>query len=138
MLKSAYEKIDGLVYLPRMLEKIRLHARGELPEDYIPYLGSGFDKRCVDFLGLDYESLKEKVLDGSNDSEIVAWCKQIGTSRTEVEKEVWNEFMMKRGWRDLEPSCDDFQNYKIKYGYGSREDIKTYFDFFEVDEGRAK
>ena len=28
----------GMAWFPRMLDKIRLHARGELPPDYIPWL----------------------------------------------------------------------------------------------------
>ena len=138
MFKSPYEKLDGIVYLPRMLDKIRLHAKGQLPEEYIPYLGVGFDGRCVRFLGVDYQQVKEQVLNGSSDDEVVEWCKQHGTERTDYDKFVWNEFMTKRGWRDTQPSENDFQEYKEKFGYGNREDIRTYFDFFEVDEGRAK
>ena len=33
-----------------MLNKIRLHAKGELPSDYHENLGRGFDEKCVKFL----------------------------------------------------------------------------------------
>ena len=138
MIKSPYEKLDGLVYLPRMLQKIRLQASGELPEDYFPYLGTGFDGRCVDFLQVDYDALKAFVLEGASEAEILEWLRQHGATRTEDEKLIWNEFMIKRGWRDSPPQVDAFQNYKEKYGYGDRKDILTYFEFFEVDEGRAE
>jgi hypothetical protein len=138
MFKSAYETLDGIVYFPRMLEKIRMEARGEIPEEYKPYLGTGFDGRCVQFLGVDYAKLKERVLAGKSDDEVMEWCKENGTPRTDDEKLVWNEFMKKRGWRDSSPHGDSFQQYKARYGYGDRDDIETYFDFFEVDEGRAK
>jgi len=137
MFKSAYEKLDGIVYFPRMLEKIRMHSRGEIPEEYIPYLGAGFDRRCVHFLGVEYEKVKEIVLEGKSDQDVMDWCKENGILRSEEEKLVWNEFMIKRGWRDTSPSSDSFQQYKNKYGFGDRDDIETYFDFFEVDEGRA-
>ena len=138
MFKSPYEEFDGIVYFPRMLEKIRMHAKGELPNEYIPYLGNGFDRRCVDFLGVSYQELKEKVLGGRSDREVMDWCRESGRERSEDEILVWNEFMIKRGWRDTSPSTGDFQQYKSKYGLGHREDIETYFDFFEVDEGRAE
>jgi hypothetical protein len=33
-LRSSYEKVGGIVYFGRMLDKIRLHASGRLPEGY--------------------------------------------------------------------------------------------------------
>lgn len=138
MIKSPYEKLDGIVYFPRMLQKIRLHANGQLPEEYIDYLGVGFDGRCVNFLGVDYHAVKELVLQGCSDEEMVQWCKENGVKRTNQEKLEWNEFMVNRGHTESPQSNDDFQQYKQKYGLGHRDDIKTYFEFFEVDEGRAK
>lgn len=64
------------------------------------------------------------------------YCKSNGEERSDWEKQVWNEFMIKRGWRDLPPDSENFQEYKEMYGYGERQDIETYFEFFEVDEGR--
>jgi len=46
-LRSPSEKIGGLFYFGRMLDKIRLHAKGELPSDYHANLGVGFDEKCV-------------------------------------------------------------------------------------------
>ncbi len=138
MFKSPYETLDGIVYFPRMLGKIRLHEQGELPEEYIPYLGNGFDRRCVDFLGVTYQQVREQVLSGRSDEEVMQWCQANGATRSEEEVLVWNEFMIKRGWRDTSPSPDGFKEYKTQYGLGHRDDIETYFDFFEVDEGRAE
>ena len=44
--------------------------------------------------------------------------------------------MGKRGGRDTDPPPDRIEAYKEKYGLGHRSDILTYFDFYEVDEGR--
>ena len=38
--KSPKEMTGGMMYFPRMLDKIRLHARGELSEDYHKNLGA--------------------------------------------------------------------------------------------------
>ncbi|MCX6953877.1 MAG: DUF5069 domain-containing protein [Verrucomicrobia bacterium] len=136
MFISPYEKVGGLVWVPRMLRKIRLRASGQLPPDYHPYMGLGFDRRCVRFLGVAYEALVERVTAGGTDEEILAWCFATGRRPSEVEIHVWNEYMIKRGWRDTDAPAGDLQAYKEKYGLGHRSDILTYFDFYEVDEGR--
>jgi hypothetical protein len=38
--KSPKEMTRGMIYFPRMLDKIRLHARGELHEDYHKNFGA--------------------------------------------------------------------------------------------------
>lgn len=119
-----------------MLRKIRLRASGQLPDDYLPYMGLGFDRRCVRFLGVTYEALVERVATGGTDEEILEWCFATGKRPSEVEIHVWNEYMIKRGWRDTDSPSIDLQEYKEKYGLGHRSDIRTYFDFYEVDEER--
>lgn len=137
MFVSPYEKVGGLVWFPRMLRKIRLHARGELPADYLPYLGQGFDRRCLNFLRIDYAPLVARVAAGGTDDEILAWCFATSGHRpTEFEILAWNEYMIKRGWRDTDAAPGQLQAYKEKYGLGHRADILTFFDFYEVDEGR--
>lgn len=136
MFISPYAKVGRLVWIPRMLGKIRLHAGGQLPADYHPYLGLGFDRRSVRFLGVGYEALVERVTAGGTDEEILEWCFANGRRPSEVEIHVWNEYMIKRGWRDTDAPSSDLQEYKEQYGLGHRSDILTYFDFYEVDEGR--
>jgi gluconokinase len=45
-LRSPSEKVGGLFYFGRMLDKIRLRAKGELPSDYHANLGIGFDENA--------------------------------------------------------------------------------------------
>jgi hypothetical protein len=61
-----------------MLDKIRLHARGELPSDYHQNLGKGFDEECLKFLHVDYDELIERIEKGGADQEILDWCFTIG------------------------------------------------------------
>ena len=58
--RSPYEKVGGIVYFGRMLDKMRLKAAGELHPDLHENVGIGFDKRCVDFLDVSYEELCAK------------------------------------------------------------------------------
>ena len=61
-LRSPYAKVGRLVYFGRMIDKIRLHARGTLPADYINNLGKAFDARCCTFLRVNYDELTAHVL----------------------------------------------------------------------------
>jgi hypothetical protein len=133
---SAYEKVGGIVWIPRMLGKIRLRAEGKLPEDYHSNMGKGFDGRCVRFLGIDYDRLVERVLKGGTDGEIFAWCMENGSRPAADQIQIWNEFMTKRGWRDTDAPPGKLQEHKEKAGLGNRADILTFFDFYDVDEGR--
>lgn len=55
-LRSAYDEVGGIVYFGRMLDKIRLKAKGQLPTDYKtgPELWLDFDARCARFLKVPY------------------------------------------------------------------------------------
>ena len=136
MFVSPYEKVGGIVWFPRMLQKIRLRAGSELPTEYLPYMGIGFDERCVRFLGVDYDALVERVCEGGSDQDLLDWSFETGRQPSDHEILIWNEFMIKRGWRDTDARPDELDEYKRKFGLGDRADILTYFDFFEIDEGR--
>ncbi|MFY9268601.1 MAG: DUF5069 domain-containing protein [Candidatus Manganitrophaceae bacterium] len=134
---SAYHRVGGIVYFARMLDKIRLHAAGDLRSDFHPNLGSGFDGRCCRFLGVAYSALRERVLAGGTDAEILAWCFAQGTQHNEEQILIWNKFMLKRGWRDEDDgSTQELDRYKAESGLTHRADIVTFFDYYEVDEGR--
>ena len=47
--RSPNEKVGGLVYFGRMLDKARLKAAGDLPPDLHQNLGTGFDKEMRGF-----------------------------------------------------------------------------------------
>ncbi|MBM3889538.1 MAG: DUF5069 domain-containing protein [Verrucomicrobia bacterium] len=135
--RSAYDRTGGIVYFARMLDKMRLHAAGKLPADYHANLGVGFDRRCCRFLGVHYEALRARVLAGGSDDEALAWCFANGRRPDEEEVFVWNAFMMKRGWRDPDPGgTPELEHDKAASGYAHCTDIVTFFDFYEVDEGR--
>ncbi|HEX3626795.1 MAG TPA: DUF5069 domain-containing protein [Verrucomicrobiae bacterium] len=129
-LRSSSEKVGGIVFFGRMLDKIRLHAQGTLPADY--NLGRGFDGRCSRFLKVEYEAVTERILQGGTDEEILEWCFQNGRCPSEEEILVWNAFLSKRGWRD--EVSEELKKEKEKRGFGHRDDIQTFFDFHKADE----
>jgi hypothetical protein len=137
-LLSPYESIDGLVYFPRMLSKIRLHAAGKLPEDYIPYLGEAFegrtfDARCCRLLGVPYEQLVARTLESGTDAEILAWAREHGNNPSEEQITIWSTYAAKRGWRD------DGAAHRAKWATDEGFDpavILTFFDLIDAIEGR--
>lgn len=133
-LRSDYEKVGSIVYFGRMLDKIRLKAAGRLPSDY--FTGTAdrthFDARCCRFLRVEYDKLLSRVLAGGTDEEILSWCFDQGYRPTEDLIEVWNEFMIKRGWRDL--GSTELAKAKNDRGFGHRDDIQTWFDLHLAEE----
>lgn len=135
--RSAHDRTGGLVYFARMLDKIRLRAAGQLRADYHANLGDGFDARCCRLLGVGYPALRERSLAGGTDDELLAWCHGYGTRPTDEQLLVWNKFMEKRGWRDEDDgSTQELEAYKAASGLAHRTDLVTFFDYYEVDEGR--
>ena len=134
--RSPYDTVKGLAYFARMLDKIRLHAAGELPELYIKHLGTDFDGRCLNFLNVKYEDVKALVLKGETDEDILDWCYKHGRRPTDEEVEIWSDFMRKRGWRD---SASDRIIFRLKESGIEHLDSQavTMFDFIDLDEGRT-
>ncbi len=133
-LRSPSGKVGGLFYFGRMLDKIRSHAKGELPPDYHPNLGKGFDEKCVTFLRINYDKLVERVKQGGRDEAILRWCFKIGRRPSQDEIYVWNEFMRKRGWND--EVSETLKRRKQEAGMADRSDIQTAFQFINADKGR--
>jgi hypothetical protein len=133
---SPYQSIKGLVYFPRMLDKIRLHAAGTLPKAYEEFLGTMFDGRCLNLLGVSYDAVKKRVAAGDSDESIFDWCLQNGRKPTAEDIETWSGFMTKRGWRD---DASERVAFRLKEaGMEDRDkDVATMFDFIDIDEGRT-
>ena len=132
--RSPHEKTGGICYFPRMIDKIRLHQAGTLPEDLRANLGIGFDERCVNFLHVKYSSLVERVKQGGSDLDILDWAYAQGRKPDVEDIEIWNDFMRKRGWND-EVSPRLKQRLE-EGGFKDRTDIQTIFDYIDLDEGR--
>lgn len=137
-LRSPYDTVCGIVHFGRMLDKIRLHAAGNLPPDYVEMVGDtpagAFDGRCVRFLGVSHAELRARTLAGGTDEEILEWAFSAGRKPNEEEILIWNAFMMKRGWRDEVHERVVFRLNEA--GFGTDCGVETMFDFIDKDEGR--
>jgi gluconokinase len=96
-------------------------------------VGIGFDGRCCAFLRVAHADLKTRTLAGGTDEEILAWAFERGGARSEDERNIWNRFMMKTGWRDDRSQI--LQQRIVEYGLAGKP-IETFFDLNDFDEGR--
>jgi gluconokinase len=137
-IRSPRHLTGGIVILARVIDKIRLHAAGQLPEGYHVGFMEGnrtFDDRLCRFLQVDFDALTSRTLAGGSDEEILEWCFANG-HRPEAEQiEVWNGFLQKRGWRDN--GSPGLIQQKAEAGFAGREDIATWFDLIEAEEGHT-
>ena len=137
-LRSPHARVGRIVVFGRMLDKIRLHSRGELPAEYQPNLGDVrlplFDARCCRFLGVAYEDIRARALKGGCDEEILSWAHAHGTPRTDEDCLIWNRFMTKIGWRD--DRSDLLRERAVEWGLRDPAP-ETFCELFDMDEGRA-
>jgi len=134
--RSTLDETEGLRYFPRLLDKIRLHAAGELDPEYHANLGRGADRRLIKFLRVEYDKLRERALQGGTDGEILEWCYANGHRLYKNDIEIWNGFISKLGWNDF--ASGHLAKCKAEAGLAGRDDIQTLGQLFEVEEGRKK
>ena len=131
-----YIETKGLIYFARMLDKIRLKARGKLPPDYFTGVEdpTHFDARCTRFLGVNYNELVERTLQGGSNEEVLDWCFARGRRPSEEEISICNAFLRKRGWRD--EASEELAESKKEKGFADRDDIQTWIDLHDAEEDR--
>lgn len=138
-IRSPRDLVGGIAVFGRILDKIRLNAQeGQLPPGYHLGLIPGkrtFDDRVCRLLSVDFDALTQRTLAGGTDEEILEWCFQTGRRPDAEQIEIWNGFMHKRGWRDA--ASKGLEEQRAEAGLGHRDDIVTFFDLMDVEEGRA-
>lgn len=136
-LRSCYAKVGRFIYFGRMLDKIRLHAAGKLPPEYVEKLGDEqlltLDGRLCRFLTVPYSLIKARTLEGGTDEDILDWTQAHGTPRTDEECHMWNRFIAKLGWRDERSHV--LPQRIIESGLQGKV-VETVIDHIEYDEGR--
>lgn len=121
-----------------MLDKMRLAAAGKLPPEWEASRGvkspTSFDSLCCKFLQINYATLEAETLKGDrSDEQMLEWGFQHGHKPTEEEIEIWNGYMIKRGWRDSATQRLNERLAQIGLAPGT---VQTMFEFIDLDEGR--
>lgn len=137
-LRSPRDTVGGIMVFGRILDKIRLDAEGRLPPGYHVGIIAGsrtFDDRVCKLLGISFDALRARVLEGGSDEDVLEWCFAHGRKPDPEHVEIFNGFMTKRGWRDA--ASAGLEKQKQEAGLGHREDIVTFFELMDAEEGRA-
>lgn len=137
LLRSPRHTLGGYVILPRLIDKVRLHARGELPAAYLPQLLGGdgtLDRRFLAFASLDPEALRAAILAAAEDAAVLAWVERHAAQHSASEKRAWAEAI-----DAYRPDPERAQRRAQRYPeVAARFDVATLslFDLIDLDEGR--
>ena len=74
--RSPRETMDGWSYLPRYIDKIRLHLAGKLHADYQENFGKGFDGMWLKCAGVTHEQMIGVVKNSITDGEVCDWVRR--------------------------------------------------------------
>lgn len=133
--RSPRETMAGWTYLPRFVDKIRLHLAGKLHPDYRENFTEGFDGRWLKAVGLTAEQFIAVVRNSITDGEVCDWVSK-NVKASDAEKAVFNSFILNRGRDGDEGVAARLKMRKEQAGFGHRDDIQTFVDFIDADEKR--
>jgi Domain of unknown function (DUF5069) len=133
--RSPRETMDGWSYLPRYIDKIRLHLAGKLHADYQENLGKGFDGFWLKAAGVTHEQFVEVVKKSITDGEVCDWVRQ-NVKKSAAEKAAPWQDVLSRPLANDEAACARFKMRKEQSGIAHRDDIKTFVDYIDADEKR--
>ncbi|WP_367874866.1 DUF5069 domain-containing protein [Luteolibacter sp. Populi] len=132
--RSPRDEIGSIPYFPRLCHKVRLMAAGKLHPQYQANLGGACDLWTCQFLGVDYAALADQVRAGLSDTDALAWAREHGVTRADCETAWWQSFIRTRGFRD--DLAERLVQRKAESGLADRDDVLTFFDYMDADEGR--
>ena len=132
--RSPRETMAGWVYLPRFIDKIRLHLAGQLHPDYQENFTKGFDGAWLKAAGVNAEQFIAVVKSTITDGQVCDWVGR-NVRKTEAEKAAFQKHVLNRGTEDEEMKTR-LQQRKTAAGLAHRDEIKTFVDFIDADEKR--
>lgn len=130
--RSPYERLGGIVFLPRAIDKGRADLEGKLGEYFSR---TGYSKTLFDFLGIAPDSFIEALKDHSTDQSVLEWVQSNMTKQTAAEIEEFNRSMENRTPQDPE-AWARYRKFLSDVGQGHRTDLSRQFDRLDLDEGR--
>jgi Domain of unknown function (DUF5069) len=133
--RSPREPMDGWSYLPRYLDKIRLHLAGKLHSDYTENFGKGFDAMWLKAAGVAHEQMIQVVKNSVTDGEVCDWIRR-NVKKSAAEKSAHWQDVLSRPLADNAEAVARLKMRKEQAGLSRRDDIKNFVDFIDADEKR--
>ena len=133
--RSPREEMCGWVHLPRFIDKVRLHLAGRLAPDYQENFTKGFDGKWLAAAGVDAATFIEVVQNTITDGEVADWVRQ-NVKKSDAEKAAFRNAVL-----DYPKPGDEAMQARLKWrkeqaGMAHRDDIQSFVDFIDADEGR--
>ena len=133
--RSPREIMDGWHYLPRYVDKIRLHLAGKLHSDYTENFGQGFDGLWLKTAGVQHEQMIAVVKKSVTDGEVCDWVHR-SVKKSAAEKDAhWREVLSRPQAGNAE-AVARLEMRKEQSGLAHRADVKTFVDYIDADEKR--
>lgn len=132
--RSPREIMSGWVYLPRFVDKIRLHLAGRLHSDYTENFTKGFDGAWLKAAGVTPEQMIEVVKKSITDGQVADWVAK-NVKKTDADKAAFHDFILKRGTEGGEIT-ERLNMRKKQAGLEHRDDIQCFVDYIDADEKR--
>ncbi len=133
--RSPRETMDGWMYLPRYIDKIRLHLVGKLHSDYTENFGKAFDGMWLSTAGVTHEQMIQVVKNSITDGEVCDWVRQ-NVKKTSAEKAAHRENMLSRPKADDAAGQGRLAMRKAEAGVANRTDVRCFVDVIDADEHR--
>lgn len=122
----------GLMHLPRFIAKIRKSLGNGLPKSYQRNFTKGFDRFLCLHLGIEPEQMVEIVEEKSSED---AFEEALGSLLPQdLKVHEWNRKVCQMGMSEL--GRMKLQEVKTDMGIGDREDLVSFADLIDYDEGR--
>ena len=133
--RSPRETMNGWMYLPRYLDKIRLHLAGRLHADYQENFGKGFDGLWLKHAGVTHEQMIGVVKNSITDGEVCDWVRQ-RVKKSPADKTALAQDILSRPQADNAEAIARLKLRKEQAGVAHRDDIRNFVDFIDADEKR--
>jgi hypothetical protein len=133
--RSPRETMDGWYYLPRYVDKIRLHLAGKLHSDYTDNFGKGFDGFWLKAAGVSHDQFIEVVKGTVTDGQVCDWVRQ-NVKRTPEQKEAHWQDVLSRPIQTDAAAVARLKKRKEDSNLGHRDDLTNFVDYIDADEKR--
>jgi hypothetical protein len=133
--RSPRETMDGWHYLPRYIDKIRLHLASKLHSDYTENFGKGFDGMWLKTAGVTHEQMIDVVKNSITDGQVCDWVRQ-HVKKSPAEKDAHWQDILSRPKPDNAEAIARLKMRKEQCGGSHRDDVKTFVDVIDLDEKR--
>ncbi len=133
--RSPKETMAGWAYLPRFVDKIRLHLAGRLHADYQQnFAVRGFDAQWLVAAGLESAPFIEMVKGTVTDGEVCDWVRRHVNA---AKRESFNRWVLTYGSEGDPELLARLKMRKEQSGLSHRDDIQTFADYIDADEKRS-